>query len=71
MCSPASPTRKLLLVQMKEEEETEIEKHKWFTSEKVGYDVGYEFARIDWDVRYKNMWVLSFMGRHVSKRLRV
>lgn len=29
-------------------EVAEIEKHKYFLSEKAGYDVGWEFAEQDW-----------------------
>jgi hypothetical protein len=34
------------------EEATEIEKHKYFLSEKAGYDVGQQFAEQDWDANY-------------------
>lgn len=35
----------------------EIEKHKWYESEKAGRDVGYEWAREDWLKRYASQWV--------------
>ena len=31
------------------EETAEIERHKYFLSEKAGHDVGWEFAEHDWD----------------------
>ena len=34
------------------EEVAEIEKHKYFLSEKVGHDVGWEAAEQDWDSNY-------------------
>ncbi len=34
----------------------EIEKHKWLESEKVGYDIGFEQAMVDWIVRYGGDW---------------
>ncbi len=33
-------------------EVAEIEKHKYFLSEKVGHDVGWETAEQDWDSNY-------------------
>ncbi len=37
-----------------EEETTEIERHKYFLSEKVGYDVGWEHAVQDWDANHRD-----------------
>jgi hypothetical protein len=34
------------------EEIAEIERHKYFLSEKAGHDVGWEFAERDWDENY-------------------
>ena len=34
------------------EEVAEIERHKYFLSEKVGYDVGWEAAERDWQANY-------------------
>ena len=36
------------------EEITEIEKHKYFLSEKAGYDVGWEFAERDWEENHSS-----------------
>ncbi len=36
------------------EEITEIERHKYFLSEKAGYDVGWEAAEKDWRARFAN-----------------
>jgi len=34
----------------------EINKHKWFESEKVGHDIGFEQAAQDWINRYAKEW---------------
>ena len=34
------------------DEVTEIERHKYFLSEKAGYDVGWEAAEQDWDQKH-------------------
>jgi len=30
----------------------EIERHKWYESEKAGYDIGWERAAIDWMIKH-------------------
>ena len=35
----------------------EIDKHKWYESEKQGRDVGFVWALIDWTLRYKSQWL--------------
>jgi hypothetical protein len=37
-------------------ERNEILKHKWIESEKVGYDIGFERALLDWIVKYRATW---------------
>jgi len=34
----------------------EINKHKWFQSEKAGYDIGFDQAAQDWINRYAEEW---------------
>ena len=34
------------------EEVTEVERHKYFLSEKAGHDVGWEFAESDWRMHF-------------------
>jgi hypothetical protein len=36
------------------EEVAEIERHKYFLSEKAGYDVGWEFAEADWREKFSD-----------------
>ncbi len=42
----------------------EINKHKWYESEKVGYDIGFAKAVIDWTVKFKTQW---FQSRNKKK----
>jgi hypothetical protein len=35
----------------------EIMKHKWYESEKAGFDIGFPKALIDWVVKYKSIWI--------------
>ena len=37
-------------------EREEILKHKWIESEKVGHDIGFEKALLDWIVKYRSTW---------------
>ena len=37
-------------------EREEILRHKWIESEKVGHDIGFERALLDWVVRYRSGW---------------
>lgn len=42
----------------------EIDRHKWIESEKVGYDVGFEFAMIDWNLKHRSGWKHYYMQNH-------
>ncbi len=35
----------------------EINKHKWYESEKAGHDIGFIQAMIDWTVKFKTRWI--------------
>ena len=37
-------------------EREEILKHKWLESEKVGRDVGFEWALTDWIMKHRAKW---------------
>jgi len=37
-------------------EREEILRHKWIESEKVGHDIGFEKALLDWIVKYRAGW---------------
>jgi len=35
----------------------EILKHKWYESERVGYDIGFSRALIDWTIKFKSTFL--------------
>ncbi len=35
----------------------EVMKHKWYESEKAGYDIGFARAVIGWTMRFKTQWL--------------
>ena len=37
-------------------EREEILRHKWIESEKIGHDIGFEKALLDWIVKYRSAW---------------
>jgi hypothetical protein len=37
-------------------EREEVLRHKWFESEKMGHDIGFEKARISWMVHHRAQW---------------
>lgn len=37
-------------------QQEEVMKHKWYESERAGYDVGFVKALIDWTIKYKSDW---------------
>ncbi|HUI08483.1 MAG TPA: hypothetical protein VL486_15890 [Verrucomicrobiae bacterium] len=37
-------------------EREEILRHKWIESEKLGYDIGFERALLDWIVKHRSNW---------------
>ncbi len=37
----------------------EINKHKWYESERAGHDIGFARALIDWTVKFKTKWLQS------------
>jgi hypothetical protein len=37
-------------------EREEILRHKWLESEKIGYDIGFERALLDWIVKHRTSW---------------
>ncbi len=37
-------------------EREEILRHKWIESEKVGHDIGFEKALLDWIVKHRASW---------------
>ena len=41
----------------------EINRHKWFESEKAGIDIGWERALISWIKNHKKDWMLNRKNR--------
>ena len=37
-------------------ERDEILRHKWIESEKIGKDIGFEKALLDWIIKYRSGW---------------
>lgn len=37
-------------------EREEILRHKWIESEKVGHDIGFERALLDWVFKHRSQW---------------
>lgn len=35
----------------------EVNKHKWYESERAGRDIGWAQALIDWTIKFKSKWV--------------
>ena len=35
----------------------EVLKHKWYESERKGYDIGFAKALIDWTIKFKSKWL--------------
>ena len=46
----------------------EINRHKWFESEKVGYDIGFEKAAEDWISRFSQSWLKDNTGNASDAR---
>lgn len=43
-------------------EREEIMRHKWFMSERAGYDVGYVRAMYDWVAKHRAAWRRAWRG---------
>ena len=44
-------------------ERDEILRHKWIESERVGKDIGFEKALIEWTRKHRTKWRESIMNR--------
>ena len=44
-------------------EREEILRHKWIESEKLGHDIGFEKALLDWIVKHRARWRALRQGR--------
>lgn len=48
-------------------EREEILRHKWIESEKVGHDIGFEKALLDWIVKYRSSWRSQRQKAHTAE----
>ena len=46
-----------LLFRQFQAQREEILKHKWYESEKAGYDIGFERALVDWNLKHRTDWL--------------
>lgn len=47
-------------------EREEILKHKWLESERLGYDIGFERALLDWIRKHRESWRAARRQHHVQ-----
>ena len=55
-----------LLYREAQAEREEIMKHKWYESEKKGYDIGFELAQMDWRIKYGSQWHRKRQSQHFN-----
>lgn len=48
-------------------ERDEILRHKWIESEKLGRDIGFEKALLDWIIKYRSGWRTTRAKPHQEK----
>lgn len=48
-------------------EREEILRHKWYESEKAGYDIGFERALADWVLKHRSKWRKSRQAAQQSQ----
>ncbi len=39
------------------QEREHVERNRWYLSERVGHDVGWHAAKLDWDMRFRAKWI--------------
>lgn len=54
------PIQKSSLYQRWLAEHEEIAKNKWFLSEKMGRDCGWDYAKHNWEWCHRSAWLKSF-----------
>jgi hypothetical protein len=60
-----------LLYREFEAEHEEILRHKWFESEKVGHDIGFDLAEVDWRIKHRSQWRRERQGKHVASTFQI
>ena len=56
---PPDKVRQTKLFQELVAERDEILRHKWLESEKVGRDIGWEKAHLDWSRKHRMGWIAA------------
>jgi hypothetical protein len=57
MClSDSDLLKNSLLYRQFQAQREEIMKHKWYESERVGHDIGFKQAMIDWFIKHAPRW---------------
>ena len=59
--------RKSLLYRQAQAQRAEILKHKWYESEKAGYDIGLERAKTDWSVKHRSHWLKWWLQAELQR----
>jgi hypothetical protein len=55
-CSADKLVKQSLLYREFKAELEEILRHKWYESEKMGHDIGFELAQVDWRIKHGSRW---------------
>lgn len=50
------PIEKSSIYHLWVEEQGHIRKNKWYLSEKMGYEVSWNFAKYDWEMNHRQKW---------------
>lgn len=56
MAEPSDLVKNSVLYKEFLAERDEILRHKWIESEKLGHDIGFEKALLDWIIKYRSGW---------------
>jgi len=51
-------------------EREEILKHKWLESERLGYDIGFERALVDWGRKHREGWRAARRQQQAAQPIR-
>ena len=60
---PQNLIPKSLLYRWHLAEREEILRHKWIESEKAGFDIGFEAARVSWMIQHQAKWRKAWRSR--------
>ena len=60
---PYFDSPKISYKELREKEQEEISRHRWFISEKKGYDVGKDYSEIDWRKKHEQEFLKQWNYR--------